>query len=146
MKLLSKSFKLWLKLIYVSFSRVHKDCFCHLIFTEPWPICQNLNVSTNILQSYTKILYHCIQKYHIRHPIFAEPWLIYQDPIVFTNIIPVIRSLHNLNHLSGSNPNIVWVVSLLIHNDPTQNFFSIFIGYFILKQMEEVAGDTSVKL
>ena len=118
----------------ILYDRIHNDRIRRPIFTEPWLIHQNLNLFTNILSLYTKIFYDRIHKYFIRLLIFAGPWLICRDPIIFTNIIVIIWYLCTLMHPLVSNVNIVWVISWLIYQDPTQILFSILFWYCLTKQ------------
>ena len=95
MKCLSKSLKVWLKFIYVSFSHINKYTTIVLIVIV-FVISSLQNPDSSVRnQSYSQIWYNCIHKYCtivlkndcITHPVFWEPWLIRQDPIVFKKIL-----------------------------------------------------------
>ena len=130
--------KIWIKLIYVSFSCIHKDhtiVLINIIFVIQY--LQNPYSSLRI-QQYSQRFYNCSYKDCICCTIFSESWLICQYPIVCTNIVFVfwyllysdssIRiqckyfSIFILTCPSGSNTVIVWVVSWIICQDPTQFF------------------------
>ena len=83
--------------------------------------------------SYSQRLYT-----RIFHQILFVPWLVHQDTIVylgvFTNILYTRSSsdiCHTLTHLSGSNPNIVWVITWLIRQNPLQIFFESYPDSFV---------------
>ena len=117
----------------ILYDRVYKYCIFHPIFMEPWLICQDINIFTKIVRSYTQISYNFVHKYCIHHPIFVEPWLIGHDTILFTKIVLVIWSLCTLTHPSGSNANIIRVLSWLVRQDPNLILFSILVWYCLSK-------------
>ena len=137
MKCLPKSLKLWLKRIYVSFFHTIKDCtiiFTNIVFVLQY--LRNLESSVRI-QSYSQRSYsspnlcgkpippsgyNSIHKYCISHLIFA-----YNDSSISIQCKYV--SSHIMTRLSGSNANIVRVVSWLVRQDPTQILFCILIRY-----------------
>ena len=64
--------KNWKKFIWMYSQR---SCIriCHPILTEPWLVCQYLNIFTKIARSYSQILYSASNIY--------VPWIICQDPM-----------------------------------------------------------------
>ena len=152
MKCLLKSLGLLLKLIYMSFSHIHKDRIFNPIFPKPWLILQDQIVFTNIVLVVRYLL-------TLTHPSGSNAniirfisWLVHHNPtqILFSLLIRYCLSTHNYLSIA-CNQIIIRYVSFMISSNlfywTWTDHTSIFIpnvlrrnNIFVRVQSESLGG------